>query len=278
MFGYIMPLREELKLREIAVYESYYCGVCRALGGRYGLLRRSVLSYDCAFLALVNACVEHDGAKTEIERCVYNPLKRKGMAQGAALDYAADVNVLLAYHKARDAWKDDKRVDALMQREVLAGAAKRAAGSNDRLADVIASRMRWLSALELRRCDVPDEVADTFAGILRAVFENMPEVSEKQRYVAGWMGYNLGRWIYLADAYDDREKDQKHGAYNVFNIKYKSDGEALEAAKFQLEISLSEAQNAYELLDIQANAPIIENILYDACTARTAKVLKLEGA
>lgn len=37
-----------------------------------------------------------------------------------------------------------------------------------------------------------------------------------ERKAAEWMFYNLGKWIYLIDAWDDREKDQKSGNYNPF--------------------------------------------------------------
>ena len=33
-------------------------------------------------------------------------------------------------------------------------------------------------------------------------------------------GYNLGRWIYLIDAYDDAEKDAKSGNYNPYVVKF----------------------------------------------------------
>ena len=31
MFGYIEPLKPELKIKDYACFRSYYCGVCKAL-------------------------------------------------------------------------------------------------------------------------------------------------------------------------------------------------------------------------------------------------------
>ena len=59
MFGYIRPLECELKVREQQEYRAHYCGVCKAIGKRYGQIDRLALSYDAAFLAayfLLNGC------------------------------------------------------------------------------------------------------------------------------------------------------------------------------------------------------------------------------
>ncbi|MDR1271545.1 MAG: DUF5685 family protein, partial [Clostridiales Family XIII bacterium] len=53
MFGYILPLKSELKIREFEVYHAYYCAVCRAIKWKYGELPRLLLSYDSAFMALL---------------------------------------------------------------------------------------------------------------------------------------------------------------------------------------------------------------------------------
>ena len=36
MFGYITINRPELKVKESAAYDAYYCGLCHALHGRHG--------------------------------------------------------------------------------------------------------------------------------------------------------------------------------------------------------------------------------------------------
>ena len=52
MFGYIMINKPELKIREFETYRSYYCGLCESLK-RYGLLGRSMLTYDMTFLVML---------------------------------------------------------------------------------------------------------------------------------------------------------------------------------------------------------------------------------
>jgi hypothetical protein len=51
MFGYIRPLKGELKLREFEKFRACYCGLCSALGKEYGITSRLILNYDFFFLA-----------------------------------------------------------------------------------------------------------------------------------------------------------------------------------------------------------------------------------
>ena len=53
MYGYIQPNQDELRIREYTEYRAYYCGLCKCLSAEYGEIARSVLSYDCTFIALL---------------------------------------------------------------------------------------------------------------------------------------------------------------------------------------------------------------------------------
>lgn len=51
MFGYVVPLTGELKVRELNVYRAYYCGLCKALKSEYR--KTAVLNFDSVFLYLL---------------------------------------------------------------------------------------------------------------------------------------------------------------------------------------------------------------------------------
>ena len=98
------------------------------------------------------------------------------------------------------------------------------------------------------------------------------------------MGYNLGKWIYLLDAYDDIEDNIKNGSYNPLIAQYKyNETEGLqsfvdrikEKVEFVLVYSLSEAEKAFSLLGIQKNKSILENIIYRGLLTRTRAVLQM---
>ena len=53
MFGYVRPFRPELKCKDFDLYRATYCGLCRCLRRRYGLIAPMLLNFDFTFLALL---------------------------------------------------------------------------------------------------------------------------------------------------------------------------------------------------------------------------------
>lgn len=270
MFGYIVPLKSELKVRELALYQAYYCGLCRTIGKRYPQLARLSLSYDCSFLALLADGLYGEGKYIK-RRCALKPLKAKRavMEETPGIVYAADVNVLLAVNHLRDDWKDEKKAMAFIGAKALSGAYAKAKKRHPALAAEIEADMARLTAIEAKKCVELDPPADASARILKSVATHMPGLTDAQTLVMEELFYNLGRWVYLADAWDDREKDQKRNSYNPFLLAKTS----LEQASFLLNISVNQAIKAYELLDLCANKGVLDNILYEGCPEKTRMLL-----
>ena len=107
MFGYVRPYRPELKCKDFDLYRATYCGLCRCLRRRYGLIAPLFLNFDFTFLALV--LWEAEGqAEFCRGRCYANPLVKKTMCMDSpALELAADESVILTWWKLRDSVKDD---------------------------------------------------------------------------------------------------------------------------------------------------------------------------
>lgn len=83
MFGYIKPLECELKVKDKALYDAAYCGLCRTLGKEFGQTARAVLSFDCTFIAMLAASAS-DMPKIDSRRCAYKPFRKSGLAQLSA--------------------------------------------------------------------------------------------------------------------------------------------------------------------------------------------------
>ena len=258
MFGYIRPLECELKVREQAQYRGVYCGLCKSIGRRYGQIERLTLSYDCAFLALTLLAISGNSSFTP-GNCgprVYRG-KRPIADASPELDYAADVNVLLAWNKAQDDAADDKSAKAALARMTLRRAYKKAAKANRKLDYEIGESMKTLRALESEKCASIDEPSNAFGKLLASIVLNAPTLPISERKAAQWMYYNLGKWIYLIDAWDDRKKDEEKKSYNPFLLS----GMSREQAEFLLNITLNEAKKAYDLLSLKAPGGVLENIM-----------------
>lgn len=258
MFGYIRPLECELKVREQAEYRGYYCGLCKSIGARYGELERLSLSYDCAFLAALLSAIA-GGAGFSRGNCGPRCYRGKRAIANAspALDYAADVNVLLAWYQAADDAADEKSAKALAARLAFSRAYRKAAKRHPELDRAIRDNTERLHALEREQAASTDEPSDTFGKTLSAVILHAPMLPASERQAAEWMFYNLGRWIYLIDAWDDREKDAKSGGYNPFLITKMEP----ERARFLLNVTLNEVSKAYDLLSLQQQSGLLDNII-----------------
>ncbi|MBA4348027.1 MAG: hypothetical protein C0413_04165 [Clostridiales bacterium] len=258
MFGYIRPLECELKVREQAEYRGVYCGLCKSIGRRYGQLERLTLSYDCAFLALTLFAISGTSTFTP-GNCgprIYRG-KRPIANPSPVLDYAADVNVLLAWYKAADDAADEKSAKAAAARLALKRAYKKAAKANPQLDVAIRGSMQKLHDLETNKTASTDEPSNAFGTLLASVILTAPMLPETECTAAQWMYYNLGKWVYLIDAWDDREKDEKSGNYNPFLLTKME----REQAEFLLNITLNEAKKAYDLLTLNAPSGLLDNIM-----------------
>ena len=106
-----------------------------------------------------------------------------------------------------------------------------------------------------------DRVADAFAQILKVAApggENTP-----RGRVLAQMLYHVGRWIYLADAWDDLKEDREQGSYNALLARYGDQPEEhLEELRVTMTHSLKLAISACQLENFGTFHRIIENILY----------------
>jgi hypothetical protein len=80
--------------------------------------------------------------------------------------------------------------------------------------------------------------------------------------------------VYLIDAWDDREKDEKSGAYNPFVLGKKN----ADDAEFLLNITQSEAEKGYNLITFTSPSGLMDNIMRLGLDAVQRRVLKKECA
>ena len=273
MFGYLTPDKDTLSQSEYDDYKAYYCGVCHAIKSRYGGVLCACLTYDAAFIALTNGVFSEDAK--EQKRCVINPFKKVWIYTGNATQYGADVNIYLAYRKKRDDWQDEKRLLSGVAMELLRHASSKA---KDRLGDAAKRADEYfkeLASLEKANSDNIDATAMTFGYALRALFEGMP-VHRREKVALPYIGFNLGRWVYLLDAWDDLEKDEKRNNYNVLLVKFGTAKAAqghLERVEYNLLQSLSQAGKAADLLEDNKRKQLLLNIIDKGALRRTAALL-----
>lgn len=262
MFGYVRPLRDELKCRDFDLYRAVYCGLCAAMRRRYGWLAPMFLNYDFTFLALLLAPPEEAFSPCR-GRCHANPLRKKTMYQPTpALDTAADESVVLTWWQLRDRARDDRGWKGWTARalaRLLRPSYRRAASRRPDFDRTVEEQLRRQDELEAERCPSLDRAADTFAELLRAAAPSGGEESRDRAMEQ--LLYHLGRWIYLLDAQDDLEEDRAAGRYNPVAARFGPEGDP-DAMARTLDHSRNLMYSAAQLADFGCRWPLIENILY----------------
>lgn len=262
MFGYLLPDKQELKVKEYAQYRAAYCGVCRAIKLRYGELPRLAVSYDAAVFAVLLCGVSGQLPVAKRRRCVLNPVQPKPVYEGSiALDYMAAVSVLLAWGRLKDAWADEKQIVAPIAMGALALARRRAEQAYPAMARHIDNCLSELHELEQSGCAELDRPADAMGKLLGGILLDGIPLGQGPKVLLRSMGYHMGRWVYLVDALDDKAKDQKTGSYNVLLRTQNADA-TTELAAQACEYAASQAAAVLDLLDFEWGREIITNVLY----------------
>ena len=266
LFGYVRPVEAQLRVCELAAYKAVYCGLCRQLGRSFGLPARFTLSYDATFLALAGLAIGEEEPEIAPGRCPFNPLKRMPVCGGApALAFSADAAALLLWWKLRDDLADEgpgKRLLARLGLLLTKRAYRKAAARRPDLDEALRRMVRDQQELEARGCSNVDEAAEPTAAALSALFAALSGEKDQRRALER-LGYLLGRFVYLADALDDLERDREKGRYNPFLLACPEAGpeELKERALGSLYLTIGETERTGRLLAVRRFAPILENIL-----------------
>lgn len=118
MFGYVRAIPDVLPEEEARRYETVYCGLCAALGARYGWTARFILNYDFVFLVMLLAPGETGDCVCRT--CPARPWRRKPCRTGgAALDAAADESIILTWWKLKDTLRDGRWWEKLAARTAM---------------------------------------------------------------------------------------------------------------------------------------------------------------
>ncbi len=277
MFGYVTANREALSEADLQRYKAVYCGLCRALRRRHGQLGRLTLNYDMAFLVLVLGALYEPQTVSGEERCIAHPCKKHCWSASEVTNYAADMNVALAYLNQLDNWRDDRNFLSLTFAGLLKTRYERVKASWPRQCAAMERCIAALSALENSGVHDPDAGVKCFGELMGEIF-----VLREDRWAQQLrsMAHSLGGFIYLSDAVIDLPRDLKKRRYNPL-AGLKAEGRDLDYFKEILTLLIGNCTIEFEKLPLVEDVPLMRNILYSGVWTRfafaEAKELKRKG-
>ncbi|WP_448375426.1 DUF5685 family protein [Fervidobacterium sp.] len=276
MFGYVKPMKIELKLRELNEFKAFYCGVCTSLQ-RARYLAKFFLSYDSIFFALLLTSLKGKTLSYRKRFCEIG-FRKVAYFESDDISLAATNFILLLKYKLLDDVKDERNFVKLVLLSIL----KNFPGENPHLEERLTGLLAELGILERYQVPSIDQPANIFGEIVAIFFHNLEDISPEQKVVLVNLAKHVGRWIYVLDAFDDLEKDVQKRNYNPFLLQFKYE-ESADIRQFIDKIRpqvreylfkiLDDVILAYNLLELKTYKGILDNIVYLGLFEETERIL-----
>lgn len=281
MFGYIIANQKKFKPEEVNRYRSYYCGLCHTLKEHYGRTGQITLNFDMTFVYILLSSLYEAPDQLESYRCIVHPLKKHDTLTNSIVDYIADMNILLSYFDLKDDWEDERKLLQGIEANFLQKQYKQIAERFPRQSQVIEEYVVKLRAHEtdylLQNSDSTsskknssafNSELDFAAGLTGTMMSEilLYKIDEWEAYLRP-LGFYLGKFIYLMDAYEDIEKDIKKKQYNPWMESFHHE-DFQRFSESVLTSTMAECAKAFELLPILQDVEILRNILYSGVWTR----------
>jgi len=275
LFGYVTPLKAEMKVKDFARFKCYYCGLCCHIKKEFGNIPRMSLNYDMTFLGLLLDALNPEELEVSSHRCSLHPTEKKiVIANNKSLSYAAAMNISLFYYKLLDDVNDDKNLKSKFFSVVLSPYKRKFGASIVKINTDIKQCLNNLSILEENKTFTSiDEICDPFSNLVGIILRDYPfeliNDSPELRNILYNLGYSIGKWIYLIDALDDLKADMEKGKFNPINFLYNQDfltyNKFIEFIKAKVEFTILNcgysAKENLEKLQLNRNEDILYNII-----------------
>ena len=265
MFGYINANGPELKVREFTRYRGFYCGLCHSLKSHYGMTYRLSLSYDATFLIMLLTSLYEPVCDEKPVRCIAHPTQKHLEVTNKYTDYGADMNLLCAWYSVKDKLLDQDSLKTTAEAKALSllykNGFKKLKKKYPEKIKQMEKYLKELHKLEADKITDLDKACSLSGMIIAETFAPEIDIWEEDLRM---IGYHLGRFIYLMDAWEDIEQDIKSGSYNPLLpiFKEKSLAEFNATCRSYMNMIMAECASRFERLPLFEDAEILRNILY----------------
>lgn len=282
MFGYVIPDKPNLFIKDYYAFKAYYCGLCKATGKRAGTLMRLTTNYDSTILNILVHNVVNKEVEVKPQRCILHPFSKKAMIVYDDITLSvADTNILLLFYKLSDNIIDnDGKFKNKTARKFFKRSYKKARKRHPQLDKIIFDGYEALREKERENCKSIDLVSDCFATLLSKLGVYL---CGKSSYELDTVFYCLGKWIYLIDALDDLESDFKKSRYNPWIAsfgEFENAKDFIEKNKLDIErimyATIDLLIECYNKLDMPVQEGVLTNTFYYGLKMQTERVLRRE--
>ncbi|MDD2979436.1 MAG: DUF5685 family protein [Hespellia sp.] len=268
MFGYISINKAEMKFKDFDLYHSFYCGLCRRLKEKYGKRGQMTLSYDMTFLLVLLTALYEPETEDGMCKCIAHPFEKHPTRINEFTDYVADMNLLLSYYKCEDDWQDEKKHLKHLYAGLLKSENEKVRVRYEEKVKRIVDCLDEIFIHEKQGEENIDKMAGYFGEIMGQIFMCREDEWKQSMYK---IGFYLGKFIYLMDAYEDIEEDIRKNNYNPFKNTYQEETFETDCRQI-LTMMMAECSREFEKLPIIEYVDILRNVLYSGVWTRYEQV------
>ena len=277
MFGYLNIQKDLLDSGQQGLWQTFMCGLCLSTKRQIGNLPRLFVNNDVNTFNVLFHSVTGKDVEITSARCAAHPLKKRSLlVTDEITDKLAVANVILTRWNLYDDVVDGGSVKKRMALSALSSAYGKTKKMWEQLDEEIKRDYDALRNEEQSNCTSIDRATHHFA-LLSEHFCKLALGEAANEYVTT-LCYNLGRWIYLADALDDIDKDIEQGNYNPFVSSYgatetKQVATHADEIQFVMYATLNRVAQCYNDLNVTKYKCVLDNIFYHSIRNKTAELL-----
>ena len=279
MFGYVLPDKPNMFMKDYAQYRAFYCGLCKSIGKKCNQVMRFTTNYDITFLNVLYHSLFDVDVEIKEETCILGPFKKKPIVKDDEYtEVIVDVNNILGHYKCVDDIKDNKSASKWMfDKLILKKHYKKAKVNLQNIDSLVDRGYAKLRELEAQGCKSVDMVSDPFANIMKGISKEL--FNEKYDDSIGDMMYALGKWVYIIDAIDDIDEDYKDKKFNLFLFDYDYIDKKTflidkhDELNFILMSCYKDIVDNFNKLKVKKYEGVLTNILWYGIKAKTEEIL-----
>lgn len=266
-------------IKDYAEYRAYYCGLCKSIGEINPQLMRLTVNYDIVMLSIL----AHNYAKIKPEagmgRCVIHPIGKKFaiLKHDQVQEKIVDINTILGYYKLKDDISDENSGKKKIAKDYIKGKYKKAAKRIPGFDSIISKIYEDFDIIQKNKGNLSELIEKSAEMLSEVGKEACPGYDDSLDVFCR----NLGRWIYLIDAYDDLWKDYKSNSYNPLIMGKELTEEIVEDLTTMVRANLNDyirkIRDSYDTMDITISEGPLSNVIYLGLQARTDQVLENRG-
>lgn len=260
MFEYVTSNKKNWPKADQMIYKSYYYGIRHSLRKKIGTKGNNSLNSDMTFLAILLSGIYEPKEKSDIVKSIIPPFRKYKRVHSEVIDYVSDMYIILDYYNLY--------ADFVRNRNIL---KKRKADLIKPYIGIIKNKYeRQIAAIEkaFMKFDEAERSGEDNLSLVSNFSGEMYQkifcfkIEDKWSKDLSDMGFAIGKFIYILNAYEDIERDIKRKHYNpIVKSKrfYKVNFETF--IKQLISTELKCARECFSKFTIKKNYDVLNNML-----------------